>query len=86
MCKDIKTCERRHPKICKQMFSSGHTCQFGNGCAYSHQNLLKKQENWDLKDKVLALEKTVSEINIKMIYLESELKKNWKENAAKEKG
>ena len=72
-CHNIKTCERRHPKICKK-FTNGNTCKFGIGSAYSHKNLIQKQEHKDLKDKVLVLENTVSEMNIKLNYLEYELK------------
>ena len=83
-CNIIKTCERRHPKICKK-FSNGNICKFGNGCAYSHNNSIQKQEPKDLKDKVLVLEKTVSLMNIKLNYLENELKEVKKENVAKAK-
>ena len=64
-------------------FTNANTCMFGIGSAYSHTNLIQKQEHKDLTDKVLVLENTVSEMKIKLNYLENELKEVKKENVAK---
>ena len=73
-CKNIKTCFKRHPRLCKKIIKEGF-CRFGNlnSCAYSHpQDLITSNHN-DLKTKVTTLEKTVQEMASKIIYLETQL-------------
>ena len=83
-CSDIKRCEKRHPKRCKK-YASGNTCRFKNDCAYSHKKSVESQEKDMLKEKVNSLEKTVSEMVIKLINFEKELNEIKKDQINKEK-
>ena len=64
-CKQIKTCNKRHPKRCKN-YVSRNTCRFESDCAYSHKKSTESIEKDMLKEKVNTLENTVSEMKIKL--------------------
>ena len=71
-CKHIKTCNKRHPKRCKN-YVSKNACRFESDCAYSHKKSKESIEKDMLKEKVDTLEKTVSEMEIKLKNFEEEL-------------
>ena len=35
-CKEIKICQKRHPKVCKR-FAAEKECRFGIDCSYKHK-------------------------------------------------
>jgi hypothetical protein len=63
-CKDIKECQKRHPKPCRR-FTQGNECRFKEDCAYNHTDSIQDKEKNDLKEKVENLEKTVIELTKK---------------------
>ena len=71
-CRQIKTCNKRHPKPC-QRYTSGR-CKFQSDCAYNHQNVAKTKEKCELTERVELLEKIVVEITLKFIKVDQELK------------
>ena len=58
-CKDIKRCEKRHPKNSKN-HSSVNGCKHGEKCAYNHYVYKHDEESTELKEKVDMLEKKVA--------------------------
>ena len=83
-CRNIKSCEKRHPKLCRK-FSSGNTCKFKSECAYSHKKSVKSQEINLLRTQVNFLEKTLLEMNVKMMCLEEDMKQMKYYKSTKEK-
>ena len=72
------------PMRCKK-YASGNTCRFKHDCAYSHTKSAESQEKDLLKEKVNILERTVSEMAIKLINFENELKEIKKDKSIKKK-
>ena len=70
-CKNIKSCNKRHPKNCKRYVLEG--CNFKTDCAYKHQNQSKNHEHEQVNEKVKLLEKIVQELSVKLLCLETEL-------------
>ena len=64
--------------------SCGNTCEFKHDCAYSHRKSAESQEKDLLKEKVNRLERIVSEMAIKLINFENELKEIKKDKINKE--
>ena len=60
-CKDIKQCEKRHPKTCKK-YSSVSGCRHGEKCAYNHNVTTQDEERIKLKDKLDISEKKVADM------------------------
>ena len=70
-CKDVTLCQKRHPKNCKS-FSAGSGCKHGEKCAYRHNIPIHVEEHNEMKEKIVVLEKMVSELNKKMTNKETE--------------
>jgi hypothetical protein len=70
MCKNIKECNKRHPKNCKR-FASENGCRFQEKCAYMHQVNRQTKEHNELKEKLVILEKVVLELTNKVVNMET---------------
>ena len=46
-----KTCEKRHPSLCKYFQEKG-CCKFGEGCAYAHIVIVKKNDVNKLSEEI----------------------------------
>ena len=68
-CKDVKKCEKRHPKRCNK-YKSQEICRFGEDCAYSHQAEKQEEEQIKLKEKIDILENIVAASTSKLEKLE----------------
>ena len=64
-CKEIKNCQKRHPKVCKR-FAAHNECRFGIDCSYKHQKSEKYIEQNVLKEKIQEMEKKVEEVALKI--------------------
>ena len=65
-CKAIKSCSKRHPKVCKR-FAAENECKFGIECSYQHIKSVKCIEQNKLKEKVEEMEKKMEELDIKVV-------------------
>ena len=72
-CDSLKTCQKRHPYVCKRYVMEGF-CKFGTDCAYHHQAKEKNTNESEIIVKVDKLEKTVDVLNAKILQLESKIK------------
>ena len=68
-CKDLKECEKRHPRNCKQ-FASEKGCRHKENCVYNH--IVKFQEADETKEKVSQLEKLADDLTNKITNHETE--------------
>ena len=69
-CKSIKSCPKRHPKVCKR-YATENGCRFGEKCSYKHQTSAKDQNASE--EKVRQMEMVIRELVLKVTCLESEL-------------
>ena len=47
-CKNIKYCQKRHPKICKR-FDARNNCRSNEKCSYHYQNAKSNDEQKEIK-------------------------------------
>ena len=69
-CKEMKHCQKRHPKNCKR-FASGNGCRHEEKCAFNHQVTKHVVERNELKEKVVILEKMVADLTKKGVNKEA---------------
>ena len=77
-CKNIKSCQKRHPKRCKKYASKN--CRFNKSCAYNHQKPTPDKDHELLNEKVSVLEKVVHELKQKVLSMELEIEQLKKKN------
>ena len=71
-CKSIKSCPKRHPKVCKR-YATENGCRFCEKCSYKHQTSAKNLDQNALEEKVRQIEMVIRELVLKVTCLESEL-------------
>ena len=72
-CKNVKSCEKRHPKICKK-FTTGE-CIFLNDCAYKHQKKILESDYHNMVEKLKQMEKVTQALTRKVLSLEEDIVK-----------
>ena len=72
-CNSTKTCEKRHPKNCKQ-YDTEKGCQFGSECDYNHKPIKDVGKPCGCQAKIDILENIVTEMANKIINQKNELK------------
>ena len=68
--------------MCKR-FGAKKPCKFKDKCAYHHKEILSKEEN-EIRMKINALEKVVTEMALQVIGLKSEISKMKEHKLSKE--
>ena len=68
-----KSCYKRQPRSCKRYASEN--CQFNNSCAYKHLKPQISIAQDQTNDKIKILEMSVQELTLKVLGLETGLKK-----------
>ena len=53
-CKSKRSCDKRHPKVCKR-FILEEGCTFGQDCDYLHEEKVKSNEELKLKRRLEEL-------------------------------
>ena len=83
MCRNERTCEKRHPKVCKRFHAEGF-CVYGRDCAYLHtqsEHKTKTKENEELKEKVKYLEEALAALTVTVYNLQGQVcdisEKSW---------
>jgi hypothetical protein len=74
-CKTIKTCHKRHPKVCRR-FTIDKLCRFGSNCAYFHldeSDTTSQKSISDMNEKLINLENTVVEMGQLIRSLQTEI-------------
>ena len=71
-CKNIKSCDKSHPKKCK--INDSGNCSYKNLCAYNHQKTVIDKYQAEINEKVKKMEIVVQALTRKVLSLEEELK------------
>ena len=66
---DKRTCERRHPNLCKY-FSLNHFCKFGEMCSYKHVTSKNSSDTAHLEIKIGELETCIKNMSAQINNLE----------------
>ena len=67
----LKTCNKRHPKICK-FFSVNQVCKFGDACCYKHK---LSAHHSNILEQISSLHATISSMSESIQALEDEILK-----------
>ena len=72
-CRSSRTCEKRHPKVCKRFYAEGF-CFYGRDCAYLHSEVkTNTRENEELKEKVKFLEEALTALTLTVSNLQGQV-------------
>ena len=66
---NLKTCHKRHPKICK-FFSVNQVCKFGDACCYKHK---LSASHCKILEQISSLQATISSMSESIQALENEI-------------
>ena len=66
---NLKTCHKRHPKICK-FFSVNQVCKFGDACCYKHK---LSAGHCKILEQISSLQATISSMSESIQALENEI-------------
>ena len=66
---NLKTCHKRHPKICK-FFSVNQVCKFGDACCYKHK---LSASHCKILEQISSLQATISSMSESIQALEDEI-------------
>ena len=65
----LKTCPKRHPKICK-FLSVSQVCKFGDACCYKHK---LSASHCKILEQISSLQATISSMSESILALENEI-------------